>query len=89
MQNINIKYFHFQALTAFDKDRTGQIKASDFRRVLDNFVFKMTDPQFRHLMSKVQSSTGGMVEYPMFMDYYSHDEQKVGTSCCLALHAGN
>ncbi|XP_023929939.1 EF-hand calcium-binding domain-containing protein 6 [Lingula anatina] len=64
------------AFTAFDKDKTGVIGTADFRRVLDNFCFKMTDAQYRHLMSRMSAQGDNTVSYPDFMDYFKQDTQQ-------------
>lgn len=46
-----------QAFSAFDKDRTGTISALDFRQVLHNFCFTLSEKQFSHLL-KLQRLRG-------------------------------
>ena len=66
-----------QAFGAFDKDQSSRISVQDFRRVLDLFCFKMTDSQWKSLLSKLQL-IGDKVNYNMFLDSYTISEQEVG-----------
>ena len=65
-----------QAFGAFDKDQSSRISVQDFRRVLDLFCFKMTDSQWKALLSKLQL-IGDKVNYNMFLDSYTISEQEV------------
>ena len=47
------------------------MKLSDFRRVLDNFCFKLTDAQFKHLKASLVLVPEGMVDYVAYMDSFT------------------
>jgi Ca2+-binding EF-hand superfamily protein len=61
---------------AFDKEETGRVNASEFRRVLDNFCFKMTDEQFKGLMNKIKVEGDNMVDYEAFLSTFTLGETK-------------
>lgn len=65
------------AFGAFDRDKIGRIAATDFRRVLDNFCFKLSDKQFKLLMSKVKVHSDLTISYPAFLDDFSANEQEM------------
>nr|XP_039259918.1 EF-hand calcium-binding domain-containing protein 6-like [Styela clava] len=44
------------AFRAFDRNHTGLVKVGDFRRVLDSFIFKLNDQQFRSVLAKCRIS---------------------------------
>ncbi|XP_069133814.1 EF-hand calcium-binding domain-containing protein 6-like isoform X1 [Argopecten irradians] len=56
-----------KAFAAFDKDRTNLMPLADFRRTLDIFMFKLTEPQWKYLKSRLQI-TENQVNYLMFLD---------------------
>ena len=69
--------FNPQAFGAFDKDKRGRLSPGDFRRVLDHFCFKMTDKQFKSLMTKLRVNSDLTISYPAFLDEFSANEQEV------------
>ena len=77
---LNALSILLQAFGAFDKDHTSRISVQDFRRVLDLFCFKMTDSQWKSVLSKLQM-IGDRVNYSMFLDSYTMTEQEVGGGC--------
>ncbi|VDI45640.1 Hypothetical predicted protein [Mytilus galloprovincialis] len=64
-----------RAFGSFDKNGSNLIPAEDFRRILDIFVFKMTNQQWKHLLSKLQT-TDNMINYALFLDQYNQTEQE-------------
>eukprot|EP00057_Strongylocentrotus_purpuratus_P031738 XP_785504.3 PREDICTED: EF-hand calcium-binding domain-containing protein 6-like [Strongylocentrotus purpuratus] len=66
-----------QAFGAFDKDKRGRLSPGDFRRVLDHFCFKMTDKQFKSLMTKLRVNSDLTISYPAFLDEFSANEQEL------------
>ncbi|XP_063969764.1 EF-hand calcium-binding domain-containing protein 6-like isoform X1 [Lytechinus pictus] len=65
------------AFGAFDKDKRGRLSPGDFRRVLDHFCFKMTDKQFKSLMSKLRVNSDLTISYPAFLEEFSANEQEL------------
>ncbi|XP_070611399.1 EF-hand calcium-binding domain-containing protein 6 isoform X2 [Erythrolamprus reginae] len=47
----------YKAFSAFDKDRTGTVSTLEFRQVLHNFCFTLSEKQFNHLL-KLQRLRG-------------------------------
>ncbi|XP_046566155.1 EF-hand calcium-binding domain-containing protein 6-like [Haliotis rubra] len=64
-----------RAFAAFDKHDKGKISVQDFRRVLDLFCFKMSEPQWKHLKSKLRL-VDNMVDYTTFLGQYGNTEQQ-------------
>ncbi len=67
----------YQAFGAFDKDKSGRVSAPEFRRILDNFCFKLSDKQFKLLMSKVKVHSDLTISYPAFLGEFSANEHEV------------
>ncbi|XP_026216864.1 EF-hand calcium-binding domain-containing protein 6 [Anabas testudineus] len=44
----------YKAFSAFDQDKTGKVKALEFRQVLDSFCAHLSDKQYRHLLTKLE-----------------------------------
>ncbi|PIK51186.1 putative EF-hand calcium-binding domain-containing protein 6 [Apostichopus japonicus] len=65
------------AFGAFDKEKRGRIGPSEFRRVLDNFCFKLTGKQFKFLLTKVKVNEDLSINYPAFLDDFSANEQEL------------
>ena len=68
--------FEFQGFRAFDRAQTGTVSVSDFRRLLDNFCFKMTDKQFRAVLAKCKITTASnnstkLVNWIVFLHEFS------------------
>ncbi|XP_074648584.1 EF-hand calcium-binding domain-containing protein 6-like [Tubulanus polymorphus] len=59
-----------KAFSTFDRSGKQKIKASDFRSVLDNFAYRLTDPQFKQLVSKLKVSGDNLVDYATFLDSF-------------------
>lgn len=74
---VNIAVLSLQAFGAFDKEKRGRIGPSEFRRVLDNFCFKLTDKQFKFLLTKVKVNEDLSINYAAFLDDFSANEQEV------------
>lgn len=66
----------FQAFASFDKTQSNLISLADFRRVLDIFAFKLTEPQWRHLQSRLQL-VDKSVNYILFLENYAMSDQEV------------
>ncbi|KAF3859472.1 hypothetical protein F7725_021871, partial [Dissostichus mawsoni] len=46
--------FVLQAFSAFDQRGTGTVKPLEFRQVLDHFCARLSDKQYRHMLTKLQ-----------------------------------
>ncbi|KAL3881564.1 hypothetical protein ACJMK2_027990 [Sinanodonta woodiana] len=64
-----------RAFGAFDKSNTNQIPLMNFRRVLDLFCFKLSEAQWKHILSKLHV-VGENVNYVLFLDTYTMSEQE-------------
>ncbi|XP_069619468.1 EF-hand calcium-binding domain-containing protein 6 isoform X1 [Ranitomeya imitator] len=56
-----------KAFSSFDKDDTGTIKPSQLHRILDSFCFKLTDKQFKYVLSKLASSGSDTIDWRSFL----------------------
>ena len=74
----------FQAFQAFDRDYTGRIKCTDFRRVLDNFCFKLTNKQFKEVTIVLSVFSDGSVDYFAFLDNFTGSTITVSTIVRIA-----
>ena len=61
-------------MQALDTNGSGNIKIPAFRRILDNFCFKLTDAQFKHYMSGVPTHADGTVDCSNFVE--THGDTK-------------
>ena len=59
-----------QAFQSFDPDYSGRMRLSDFRRILDNFCFPLSDAQFKHLQSRLVVFSDQQVEYTNFVGQF-------------------
>ncbi|CAH1799481.1 unnamed protein product [Owenia fusiformis] len=64
------------ALCAFDRKNNGRISKGDFRSVLDNFCFKLSDKQFKHILSGILPEGESQVDYPLFLENYGNISPK-------------
>ncbi|XP_041113180.1 EF-hand calcium-binding domain-containing protein 6-like isoform X2 [Polyodon spathula] len=60
-----------KAFAAFDKKKSGALKQEEFRRVLDSFCFRLSDPLFTYLLSKIKVNKDNTVDWIDFMQSYS------------------
>ena len=65
-----------QGFRAFDRAQTGNVNVADFRRLLDNFCFKLTDKQFRAVLAKCKitsasNSNDKLVNWIVFLHDFS------------------
>ncbi|XP_022111865.1 EF-hand calcium-binding domain-containing protein 6-like [Acanthaster planci] len=68
------------AFGAFDKGKSGRITAPQLRRVLDNFCFKLTDKQFKHLMTKVRLHSDLTLSYLAFLEEFTTNEDEIANN---------
>ncbi|KAK3098848.1 hypothetical protein FSP39_023679 [Pinctada imbricata] len=64
-----------RAFASFDKKQTNMVSLTDFRRVIDIFVFKLTEPQWQYIKSKLQCVDKN-VNYVLFLESYAMTEQE-------------
>eukprot|EP00058_Branchiostoma_floridae_P003899 XP_002589387.1 hypothetical protein BRAFLDRAFT_77829 [Branchiostoma floridae] len=64
------------AFNAFDKESTGKVKASEFRRIIDHFCFKHSDKQFRALLAKLKFHSDNTIDWRAFLDDFKKNEQE-------------
>lgn len=75
MKMVGQQLFIVQAaLQAFDPGYTGCIRTSELRRVLDNFCFVMTEPQFKHFIGTVPRNPDNTVNYIEFLEVFGEKD---------------
>ncbi|XP_066264763.1 EF-hand calcium-binding domain-containing protein 6-like isoform X1 [Branchiostoma lanceolatum] len=65
-----------KAFNAFDKESTGKVKASEFRRIIDHFCFRHSDKQFRALLAKLSFHSDNTINWRAFLDDFKKNEQE-------------
>ncbi|XP_075458906.1 EF-hand calcium-binding domain-containing protein 6 isoform X3 [Ascaphus truei] len=60
-----------KAFIAFDKDVTGTIKPFQLHQIIDSFCFKLTDKQFRYLLSKLTLNEDHTIDWKAFLHGFS------------------
>ncbi|MBN3284884.1 EFCB6 protein, partial [Polyodon spathula] len=70
-----------KAFAAFDKKKCGALKQEEFRRVLDSFCFRFSDPLFTYLLSKIKMNKDNTVDWIDFMESYSFLNHKSTNEC--------
>lgn len=67
-----------QAFSAFDRKGTGMVKALDFRQVLDNFCGRLSDKQYRFLLTKLElDSKSCLINWRGFLDKFQSQNTSV------------
>ena len=73
--------YYFQALQALDPKSTGKIHVEVFRRILDNFCFKLSAEQFKHVLASVNILDGDMVDYLSFIESFRERDLNMEVEC--------
>ncbi|XP_075712106.1 EF-hand calcium-binding domain-containing protein 6 isoform X2 [Rhinoderma darwinii] len=60
-----------KAFSSFDKDDTGTIKPSELHRILDSFCFKLSDKQFKYVLSKLSLNENNTIDWKSFLHNFS------------------
>ncbi|XP_055048571.2 EF-hand calcium-binding domain-containing protein 6 isoform X3 [Misgurnus anguillicaudatus] len=68
----------YKAFSAFDKTGDGMIPQGEFRQVLNHFCMRLSDVQFRKLLSKLSLSEGEeiMVDWKEFLEVFNLHKQE-------------
>ncbi|XP_071941657.1 EF-hand calcium-binding domain-containing protein 6-like [Antedon mediterranea] len=72
MENLGVL---MAAFGAFDREKRGRVDASQFRRILDNFCFKLTNKQFKALMAQLKVNQDLTINYQAFLEDFNTSEQ--------------
>ncbi|XP_054483445.1 EF-hand calcium-binding domain-containing protein 6-like, partial [Anoplopoma fimbria] len=61
----------YKAFTAFDRSGMGMVKALEFRQVLDNFCARLSDKQYRYMLTKLRlDRENGTVNWKDFLNKF-------------------
>ncbi|KAA0724428.1 EF-hand calcium-binding domain-containing protein [Triplophysa tibetana] len=68
----------YKAFSAFDKTRDGMLPQVEFRQVLNHFCLRLSDMQFRKLLSKLGLSEGEaiLVDWREFLEVFNLHKQE-------------
>ncbi|XP_053575675.1 EF-hand calcium-binding domain-containing protein 6 [Bombina bombina] len=61
----------WKAFSTYDKDDTGTIKTFELHQVLDSFCFKLTDKQFKYMLSKLAVNDDQTIDWKIFLYNFS------------------
>ncbi|XP_043944428.1 EF-hand calcium-binding domain-containing protein 6 [Protopterus annectens] len=56
-----------KAFCIFDKMKNGAVTIPQFRQVLDNFCFKLTDKQYKYILSKIKPNEDRLIDWISFL----------------------
>ncbi|XP_065054660.1 EF-hand calcium-binding domain-containing protein 6-like, partial [Rhopilema esculentum] len=62
------------AFAAFDKSETGRINVSDLHMIINSFCFKLSEKQFKHLLTKLSAHPDGTVDYESFIQSFQRTD---------------
>ncbi|KAM7366814.1 hypothetical protein PAMP_014758 [Pampus punctatissimus] len=80
----------FKAFSAFDQGNTGTVKALDFRQVLENFCARLSDKQYRHMLTKLELNCENYtVNWKDFLNKFQSQNSMMSERCLRTKeHAG-
>uniref|UniRef100_UPI0037E8E2F3 EF-hand calcium-binding domain-containing protein 6-like n=1 Tax=Semicossyphus pulcher TaxID=241346 RepID=UPI0037E8E2F3 len=71
----------FKAFSAFDRSRAGTLTAQEFRQVLENFCARLSDKQFRFMLTKLELDCENCtVNWKDFLNKFQSKSQPTKTS---------
>lgn len=59
------------------QNRDGKVSRKEFRRVIENFKFRLTDGQFKELMLALDPQQSNSISYRKFLDLFEEKETLV------------
>ncbi|XP_062300181.1 EF-hand calcium-binding domain-containing protein 6-like [Scomber scombrus] len=72
----------FKAFSAFDQSSTGTVRALDFRQVLENFCARLSDKQFRHMLTRLElNSESCTVNWKDFLSKFQSQSPVMSERC--------
>nr|XP_029133365.1 EF-hand calcium-binding domain-containing protein 6 [Labrus bergylta] len=73
----------FKAFSAFDRGRTGTLTALEFRQVLESFCARLSDKQFRHILTTLElDGESCTVNWKDFLNKFQSKSPPVTTERC-------
>ncbi|XP_059392796.1 EF-hand calcium-binding domain-containing protein 6 [Carassius carassius] len=78
----------YKAFSAFDKTGDGMIPQTKFRQVLDHFCMRLSEVQFRKLMSELRIDEGEevMVDWKEFLQVFNLHKQETADEWLKKIH---
>ncbi|KAF1372642.1 hypothetical protein PFLUV_G00268030 [Perca fluviatilis] len=74
----------YKAFLAFDQSGTGTVKALEFRQVLENFCARLSDKQYRYMLTKLQLDRENCtVNWKDFLNTF-HSQSPLTSERCLS-----
>ncbi|KAM6961515.1 EF-hand calcium-binding domain-containing protein 6 [Tautogolabrus adspersus] len=73
----------FKAFSAFDQSRTGTLTALEFRQVLESFCARLSDKQFRHMLTTLELDRKNCtVNWRDFLNKFQSKSPPISTETC-------
>ncbi|XP_060886384.1 EF-hand calcium-binding domain-containing protein 6 [Labrus mixtus] len=73
----------FKAFSAFDRGRTGTLPALEFRQVLESFCARLSDKQFRHILTTLELDRESCtVNWKDFLNKFQSKSPPISTESC-------
>ncbi|RXN19617.1 EF-hand calcium-binding domain-containing 6 [Labeo rohita] len=78
----------YKAFSAFDKTGDGVIPQTEFRQVLDHFCMRLSDVQFRKLLSELRINEGKeiMIDWKEFLQAFNLHKQETADEWLKKIH---
>ncbi|TKS91016.1 EF-hand calcium-binding domain-containing protein 6 [Collichthys lucidus] len=74
-----------KAFLAFDRGRTGMVKALEFRQVLDSFCARLSDKHYRYMLTKLELDCENCtVNWKDFLNKFQSQSTLVSADRCLS-----
>uniref|UniRef100_A0A8P4KAB9 EF-hand domain-containing protein n=1 Tax=Dicentrarchus labrax TaxID=13489 RepID=A0A8P4KAB9_DICLA len=75
----------YKAFLAFDRSGTGMIKSLEFRQVLDNFCGRLSDKQYRYMLTKLELDYENCtVNWKDFLNKFQSQSPLMSADSCLS-----
>nr|XP_046235173.1 EF-hand calcium-binding domain-containing protein 6 [Scatophagus argus] len=75
----------YKAFLAFDQSGTGTVKALDFRKVLDHFCARLSDKQYRYMLTKLELDCENCtVKWKDFLNKFQSQSRPLSANRCLS-----
>ncbi|XP_030006563.1 EF-hand calcium-binding domain-containing protein 6-like [Sphaeramia orbicularis] len=72
----------YKAFSAFDQSETGTVRALDFRKILENFCARLSDKQYKHMLTKLELNCESCtVNWKNFLNNFQSQRQLISEKC--------
>ena len=74
------------AFYKFDDDHNGILNKNNFRRMLEAFMFVMTEEEYEMLCMRLGIGSKSRISYSQFLDYFEVREREEGHKWLNSVH---